>query len=143
MNKQPHPRRAAKYMKTLLKAFQLFFRDDIINKVVLYTNAFIQPLIESISVVFEISDKHPHFLIVGYINIWVYFETFYLRATFRMNLLRSSAIWNHEISYDFFLAAVSENLEIYQSLLTPLRTNYLELNAERMTSFHAWVNWLR
>ena len=69
MNKQPHPRRAAKYMKTPLKAFQLFFRDDIINKVVLYTNAFIQPLIESISVVFENSDKHPHLIIVGYIDI--------------------------------------------------------------------------
>lgn len=109
MNKQPGPRGAAKYVKTPIEAFQLFFSDDMINNIVLYTNAVIEPVIERFSDVFENSDKYPHFRVVDYIDIRAYLGTLYLRAAFRVNLLSTSTIWNHESSHDLFSATMSEN----------------------------------
>ena len=48
MNKQQGPRGVAKYVKTQVEAFQLFFSSDMINKIVLYTNAVIQPVIDDV-----------------------------------------------------------------------------------------------
>lgn len=47
------PRGAAKYTKTAVEAFTLFFTKSIIKNVVCYTNTIIQPAIERFSDLFE------------------------------------------------------------------------------------------
>ena len=58
----PGSRGVAKYTKTPVEAFTLFFTKNKIKNIVRYTNAEIQLAIERFSGFFEQSDKYPHFL---------------------------------------------------------------------------------
>ena len=109
MNKDPGWRGAAKYVKTPPEAFNLFFSDYIINRIVLYTNAVIKPVTERFSDFFENSDKYSHWRIFVYIDIRACLGTLYLRVAFKVNRLRSSTIWNHGSLYNIFAATMSEN----------------------------------
>ena len=80
------PRGIAKNAKTPLESLELFLTDEMIDKLVIYTNASIQPLLEEFEDLLEDSDKYPHFKLVDRIDT-SFIGILYLRAAFRMNLL--------------------------------------------------------
>ena len=103
------PRGIAKNAKTPLKSLELFLTDEMIDKLVIYTNASIQPLLEKFEDLLEDSDKYPHFKLVDWINMKAFIGILYLRAAFRLNLLDREIIWNHESFHDIFGATMSVN----------------------------------
>ena len=104
------PRGIAKNAKTPLESLELFLTDEMIDKLVIYTNASIQPLLEKFEDLLEDSDKYPHFKLVDWINMKAFIGILYhLRAAFRLNLLDREIIWNHESFHDIFGATMSVN----------------------------------
>ena len=103
------PRGIAKNAKTSLESLELFLTDEMIDKLVIYTNASIQPLLEKFEDLLEDSDKYPHFKLVDQIDMEAFIGIFYLRAAFRLNLLDRDIIWNHESAHDIFGATMSVN----------------------------------
>ena len=81
----------------------------MIDKLVIYTNASIQPFLEKSEDLLEDSDKYPHFKLVDRIDMKTFIGILYLRAAFRLNLLGREIIWNHELAHDIFGATVSVN----------------------------------
>ena len=79
----------------------------MIDKLVIYTNASIQPLLEKFEDLLEDSDKYPHFKLVDRIDMKAFIGILYLRAAFRLNLLDREIIWNHESAHDMFGATMS------------------------------------
>ena len=105
----PGPRGTAKYAKTPVEAFTLFFTKSMIKNIVRYTIVVIQPAIERFSDLFEQSDKYPHSRLVDQLDVEAFIGILYLRAAFRVNLLNREFIWNRESSHDVFAATMSEN----------------------------------
>ena len=66
------PRGIAKNAKTPLESLELFLTDEMIDKLVIYTNASIQPLLEKFKDLLEVSDKYPHFKLVDWIDMKVF-----------------------------------------------------------------------
>ena len=58
LRKKPSPRVAAKYVKTPLEGFQLFFSDKMVENSLQFTNAVIETAIERFSAVLGKSDKY-------------------------------------------------------------------------------------
>ena len=81
----------------------------MIDKLVIYTNASIQPLLEKFEDVLDDSDKYPHFKLVDQIDMKAFIGILYLRAAFRLNLLEREIIWNHESAHDIFGATMPVN----------------------------------
>ena len=105
----PGPKGAAKYVKTPIEAFTLFFTDNMINSITRCTNEAIQPVLEKFSDVLDTSSKYTHFALVDYIDIQAYLGILYLRAAFRVNQMNSSTIWHQESSNDLFSATMSNS----------------------------------
>ena len=103
------PRGIAKNAKTPLESLELFLTAEMIDKLVIYTNASIQPLLEKFEDLLEDSDKYPHFKLVDQIDMKAFIGILYLRAAFRLNLLDREIIWNHESAHDIFGATMSVN----------------------------------
>ena len=103
------PRGIARNAKTPLESLELFLTDEMIDKLVIYTNASIQPLLEKFEDLLEDSDKYPHFKLVDRIDMKAFIGILYLRAAFRLNLLDREIIWNHESAHDIFGATMSVN----------------------------------
>ena len=103
------PRGIAKNAKTPLESLELFLTDEMIDKLAIYTNASIQPLLEKFEDLFEDSDKYPHFKLVDRIDMKTFIEILYLRAAFQLNLLNREIICNHESAHDIFGATMSVN----------------------------------
>ena len=81
----------------------------MIDKLVIYTNGSIQPLLEKFEDLLEDSDKYRHFKLVDRIDMKAFIGILYLRAAFRLNLLDREMIWNHESAHDIFGATMSVN----------------------------------
>ena len=81
----------------------------MIDKLVIYTNASIQPLLEKSEDLLEDSDKYRHFKLVDRIDMKAFLGILYLRAAFRLNLLDREIIWNHESAHGIFGATMSVN----------------------------------
>ena len=103
------PRGIAKNAKTPLESLELFLTDEMIDKLVIYTNASIQPLLEKFEDLLEDSNKYPHFKLVDWIDMKAFIRILSLRAAFRLNLLEQEIIWNHESAHDIFGATMSVN----------------------------------
>ena len=97
----------AKNARTPLESLELFLADEMIDKLVIYTNASIQPLLEKFEDLLEDSDKCPHFKLVDRIDMKAFIGILYLRAAFRWNLLDREIIWNHESAHDIFGVTMS------------------------------------
>ena len=76
----PGMRGVAKYAKTPVKVFTLFFTKSMIKNIVRYTNAVIQPAIERFSDLFEQSDKYPHFRLIDQLDVEPFIGILYLQA---------------------------------------------------------------
>ena len=109
MKHRPGPRGAAKRAQSPIEAFNLFFTDEMLEKVVMYTNNAIEPAMEGFANLLEESDKYPHFRKVDKIDISSFIGLLYLRAAFRLNLRETLEIWNHESSHDIFSSTMSYN----------------------------------
>ena len=81
----------------------------MIDKLVIYTNASIQPLLEKSEDLLEDSEKYRHFKLVDRIDMKAFLGILYLRAAFRLNLLDREIIWNHESAHGIFGATMSVN----------------------------------
>ena len=103
------PRGIAKNAKKPLESLELFITDEMIDKLVIYTNASIQPLLENFEDLLEDSDKYHHFKLVDRIDMKAFIGILYLRAAFRLNLLDREIIRNHESTHDIFGAIMSVN----------------------------------
>ena len=99
----------AKNAKTPLDSLELFLTDEMIDNLVIYTNASIQPLLEKFEDLLEDCNKYPHFKLVDRIDMKAFIGILYLRAAFRLNLLDREIIWNHESAHDIFGATMSVN----------------------------------
>ena len=106
---KPGPRGTAKQVQTPVLSFNLFFTDEMLEKVVTYTNNSIEPATERFSDLLGESDKYPHFRKVDKIDISVFIGLLYLCAAFRLNLRETLAIWNHETSHEIFSVTMSYN----------------------------------
>ena len=76
------PRGIAKIAKTPLESLELFLTDEMIDKLVIYTNVSIQPLLEKFEDILEDSAKYPHFKLVDRIDMEAFIGILYLRAAF-------------------------------------------------------------
>ena len=103
------PRGIAKNAKTPLESLELFLTDPMTDKLVIYTNASIQPLLEKFEDLLVDSDKYPHFKLVDRIDMKAFSRILYLRAAFRLNLLDGEIIWNHESAHYIFGTTMSVN----------------------------------
>ena len=83
---KPGPRGTAKQVQTPLESFNLFFTDEMLEKVVTYTNNSIEPAMERFSDLLKESDKYLNFRKVDKIDITAFIGLLYLRAAFRLNL---------------------------------------------------------
>ena len=99
----------SKNAKTPLELLELFLTDEMIDKLVIYTNASIQPLLEKFKDLLEDSNKYPHFKLVNRIDMKAFIRMLYLRAAFQLNLLDREIIWNQESAHDIFGATISVN----------------------------------
>ena len=88
---------------------ELFLTNGMIDKLVIYTNASIQPLLEKFEDLPEDSDKNPHFKLIDWIDMKAFIGILYLPAAFRLNLLDREIIWNHQSAHDIFGATMSVN----------------------------------
>ena len=68
------PRGIAKNAKTPLELLELFLTDEMIDKLVIYTNESIQTLLEKFEDLLEDSDKYPHFKLVDQIDTKAFME---------------------------------------------------------------------
>ena len=118
MKNKPGPRGAEKYVKTPVEAFQLFMTDEMISNIVTHTNNVLQPVIERFSDLLTRSDKYPHFRLVDYNDIRAYLGLLYHRYSFKLNLIKSSDIWNHENENDLFSATTQNRFKFLSRFLT-------------------------
>ena len=72
------PRGIAKNAKTPLESLELFLTDEMIDKLIIYTNASIQPLLEKFEDLLEDSNKYPHFKLVDWIDMKAFIGILYL-----------------------------------------------------------------
>ena len=106
---KPGPRGTAKQVQTPLQSFNLFFADEMLEKVMMYTNSSIEPAMERFSDLLKENDKYPHFWRVDKIDISAFIGLLYLLAVFRLNLRETLEIWNHENSHEIFCVTMSYN----------------------------------
>ena len=71
---KPGPASTAKQVETPLQSFNLFFTDEMLEKIVTYTNNSMEPAMGRFSNLLKESDKYPHFWKVDKIDI-LYLET--------------------------------------------------------------------
>ena len=113
--------------KTLKKAFKLFFTNDKINKIVTHTNDSIPPAMERFADILEATDMYSHFRSVDSVDIQVFYGILYIRAAFRVNLMRSVGITKARmICFQQQCHTADSNL---LPVLSPLMTNHLELKS--------------
>ena len=67
----------------------------MVENIVKFTNAVIEKAIETFSAVVAKSDNYTYFWIVDSDDIRTYLGIMYLRAAFRVNVLKISTIKNH------------------------------------------------
>ena len=104
---KPGPRGSAKQVQIPFQSFSLFFKDEMLEKVVTYTNNSIEPAVERFSDLLKESDKYQHFRKVDKTDISAFIGLLYLRAVFRLNLRETLEIWNHKTSDQIFGATMS------------------------------------
>lgn len=102
----PGPRRAANRAHDVLTAFKLFIDDQLLEKIVQYTNRSIQNFRAEIN---PDRKKHLHIDDVDIVDIRAFFGILYLRAAKRVNLQNMRTIWYHESSMELFDACMSLN----------------------------------
>ena len=66
---KPGPRGAAKSAKTSYDSFHLFFTNEIIEKIVKYTNQTIEPVLKRFSELLEQTNKYTHMYLVDSIGM--------------------------------------------------------------------------
>ena len=106
---KPGPRGSAKQVQIPFQSFSLFFKDEMLEKVVTYTKNSIEPAVERFSDLLKESDKYQHFRKVNKTDISAFIGLLYLRAVFRLNLRETLEIWNHKTSDQIFGATMSYN----------------------------------
>ena len=94
---------------TIEKKVYLFFTDEMLEKLMTYTNNSIKPAMERFSNFLKEIDKYLHFQKVGKIDILAFIRLLYLHSAFRLNLCETVEIWNHKSSHNIFSKAMPYN----------------------------------
>ena len=103
---KPGSRSTAKQVQIPLQSLNLFFTDEMLIKVLTYTNNSIEPTMERFSNLVKESDKYSHFRRVDKIDISALLGLLYLCAAFRSNLRETLKIWNHKTSHEIFSTTI-------------------------------------
>ena len=109
LRNRPGPRGAARDTTTPLEAFQIFITDEMLDKIVRYTNASIEPFLEGNREILENANKYPFYKTVDVVDICAYFGILYIRSSLKVNLMDRETTWHHESANDMFEATMSLN----------------------------------
>ena len=81
--------------KTILETWSLMITDEILIKVVNFTNVKISAFITSLRDNLDETDKKTNFRLTFLLALKVYFGIFYVRAAMNLNGMDSDIVWCH------------------------------------------------
>ena len=92
LHNRPGPRGAAKRVKTLFDAFDLFLDDRVLEKIVEYTNKVIQPFLDQYETIISESSKYSFYKLNDLQDIRTFSGILFLQAAFKTNLKSAKMI---------------------------------------------------
>ena len=95
--------------KTLLELFKLLFTNEMLKRIILYTNNSIKPALEWFSTLPAESSKYPHFWKVDKVDISAFIGLLCLQTAFHVNIGETQEIWTHKSANGIFSATVLFN----------------------------------
>ena len=94
--------------KTILQTWSLMITDEILMKVVNFTNVKISAFITSLRDNLDETDKKTNFRLTFLLELKVYFGIFYVRAAMNLNGMDSDIAWCHYSSNPLFVCTLQQ-----------------------------------
>ena len=104
---KPGPSRRAQAAKSRTELFDLFITEEMIESIVIHTNAKINQVRESND--YARSSKNPYYKVTDIMEIRALFGLIYLRGAIRQNFKNLSDVWWHRSSSSIFSSTMSRN----------------------------------
>ena len=101
------PTRFAKLnSKTILETWSSMITDDILMKVVDFTNKRMQVFLTSIKDTLDKTDKKTHYKLTSLLELKAWFGLFYVRAALHLNGVDCDNVWYHDSANDLFVCTM-------------------------------------
>lgn len=116
----------AKNAKTPFEWFDLFFLNEMIEKIAEYTNGSIQIVLDEFADTTDSTNRNTHFCLVDQIDIKSFLGILYLRAALGLNIPNARNIWILKAPMIFLLSLCLGTDSTFYANLLPLMKNQQE-----------------
>lgn len=113
----------AKNAKTPFEWFDLFFLNEMIEKIAEYTNGSIQIVLDEFADTTDSTNRNTHFCLVDQIDIKSFLGILYLRAALGLNIPNARNIWTLKAPMIFLLSLCLGTDSTFYTNLLPLMKN--------------------